>query len=545
MNAVLAEKIQDLTAENWPTLRGEIFDAAAATGLDGVELNALFSAIAQKLGCPKGAVAEAWRTFLGPAAPERSPALRAAELALAAWEVWRDSEQAGFASEKATGISFALASREAARRLRALFFDAEGAPLGGQGLADALGTLEALALKSEPHTVFTRVAAFEDRIVFDLGDPEGRAVEIRAGGWQILPRAPVKFRRGNTQQPTPLPATGGSLDPLAELLGLEGENWAIFLGFMVGCFTAGPFPLLAITGPQGAGKSLLARVAKGLIDPHRAALVSLPSAEGDLVISAQGAHVLAFDNVSKLSELLADALCRLATGGGIRKRALYTDGDEVALEARRPVVLNGIPDFIDRPDLIDRTLLLELPARTARATEAELFARFEELRPGLLGAIFDAAAYALAHPTPASPTGSRLADWAAWAASCEPALGLPLGSIASAERAARRNMQAAAAEVDPLAAVLLGLPGFACEGPADLLLLALRDEIEARRREAEEGAAFDLPFDPAAFPKNAKALGRRLKRLAPALAALGVEIAPLPRNAESRGWRVRVEGKKK
>ena len=65
-------------------------------------------------------------------------------------------------------------------------------------------------------------------------------------------------------------------------------------------------------------------------------------------------HVLAFDNVSGLPPWLSDALCRIASGGGFSTRQLYTDADEVLFEAQRPIVVNGIEDFVTRADLADQ-----------------------------------------------------------------------------------------------------------------------------------------------------------------------------------------------
>ena len=93
-----------------------------------------------------------------------------------------------------------------------------------------------------------------------------------------------------------------------------------------------------------------------LVDPNLAPLRSLPREDRDLFIAANNGHVIVFDNVSGLPDWLSDSLCRLATGGGFATRQLYTDGDEVLFDAMRPIILNGIEDFVSRPDLADRTI---------------------------------------------------------------------------------------------------------------------------------------------------------------------------------------------
>ncbi|AML51135.1 hypothetical protein [Falsihalocynthiibacter arcticus] len=54
-------------------------------------------------------------------------------------------------------------------------------------------------------------------------------------------------------------------------------------------------------------------------------------------------HVLSFDNLSTIRPKMADAFCRIATGGGFGTRNLHTDSDEVLFNATQPCLLNGIP----------------------------------------------------------------------------------------------------------------------------------------------------------------------------------------------------------
>jgi len=59
-----------------------------------------------------------------------------------------------------------------------------------------------------------------------------------------------------------------------------------------------------------------------------------------------------------------------------------------------PVILNGITDFVNRGDLIDRCLFVHLSPipETSRRTEKELWADFDREAPRLLGALLDAVA---------------------------------------------------------------------------------------------------------------------------------------------------------
>ena len=81
---------------------------------------------------------------------------------------------------------------------------------------------------------------------------------------------------------------------------------------------------MALNGEQGSGKTTAAKMVRSLIDPHVAPLRGPPRDLRDLAIAAFNQYVLAFDNLSGISADLADALCRLSTGGGFATRMLYS-----------------------------------------------------------------------------------------------------------------------------------------------------------------------------------------------------------------------------
>jgi hypothetical protein len=87
-----------------------------------------------------------------------------------------------------------------------------------------------------------------------------------------------------------------------------------------------------------------------------------------------------FDNLSHLPDEPADAACRLATGGGFGGRELYSDHDQAAFDAIRPMVFNAIPDLgAARPDFLDRTLIVEFSELKPemRRDEAQFWREFD------------------------------------------------------------------------------------------------------------------------------------------------------------------------
>jgi hypothetical protein len=153
-------------------------------------------------------------------------------------------------------------------------------------------------------------------------------------------------------------------------------------------------------------------------------LRALPRDDRDLFIAAINGHVLVFDNISFLADWISDTLCRLATGGGFATRQLWTDQDEVLFDAIRPMILNGIEEVVNRPDLADRAIFLTLEPipDDKRRPEDELWAAFEADRPRILGALLDAVVTGLARlPTTRLERLPRMADFATWATACETA----------------------------------------------------------------------------------------------------------------------------
>ena len=157
----------------------------------------------------------------------------------------------------------------------------------------------------------------------------------------------------------------------------------------------GPFFILVLQGEQGSAKSTTARILRRLIDPTQAPLRTQPRELRDLT------------------------LCSFATGGGFTTRQLYSDDQETIFDATRPILLNGIDSVAVRGDLLDRALLLDLPVipPNKRRTEEEVWQKFDETAPQILGALLDAVVQAVRNKSTIElPELPRMADAVKWAA---------------------------------------------------------------------------------------------------------------------------------
>jgi hypothetical protein len=407
------------------------------------------------------------------------------------------------------------------RWLGRLYYERFQKTPGAQALQDALNVVAGQALHDGPeHPVAVRVAEQGAALWLDLADADRQAAEVTPAGWRVVANPPVRFLRKRGLLPLPAPVAGGSLEELRPLVNLpDDDSWRLYVAWLVAALRPGrPFPVLAVSGEQGSAKSTLCRMARGLIDPNLSPLRRLPRDERDLAIAAGNSWVLAFDNLSGLPAFLSDALCSLATGGGLATRELYSDADEKLFAATRPLLLNGIEEIATRPDLLDRSLLLTLPTIPdgRRRDEEELVRDFEAIRPRVLGALLDAVSAGLRNrPGVRLACKPRMSDFATWLVACEPALGWPAGAFLDAYLSNRGAANELALEGSPAAGLVLTLLANrnTWEGTAADLLGELEKLANEKVRKRLD------------WPATARALSGQLRRLAPNLRRAEVAVS--------------------
>lgn len=389
-----------------------------------------------------------------------------------------------------------------------------------EALRDVIEALDHRALYEAPeYPVSLRLATAGGCVYLDLGTPDWQVVEISKEGWKVIQSPPVRFRRTKGMRPLPVPVRGGNIEELRALLNAADERtWTLLVGWLVSTFRpTGPYMVLVLQGEAGTAKSTTAKMLRALIDPSTAPLRSVPANEDDLVIAAKNSWVLSFDNLSGVHHWLSDALCRLATGGGLSKRKLFTDEDEVILQAARPMILTGIEDLASREDLADRSInlvLAPIPAENRR-NERRLEPEFEAVRPRVLGALLDAVSSALKHIDEIElQSPPRMVDAVEWVTAAEKAFGWAPGSFLRAFEENQNDVVAVSIETDPLASAIAALledhSGWDGTGAELLALLNVRLNQETQKSKA--------------WPASPKALAGRVRRLAPVLRKAGIEV---------------------
>lgn len=422
------------------------------------------------------------------------------------------------------------------RFLAKQFFDQHAKAMNAEALGAAINLFEAMAIfEGEEHTAHVRIAQHEGDVYLDLCNSDWQVVRITPQGWSVVAEPPVRFRRSRGMLPLPTPERGGTVDKLRGFLNLDDNAWRLVISWLIATFRPrGPYPVLALFAEQGSGKSTIGRLLRELIDPNAAPLRAEPNDGRDLMIAANNSWCLAYDNLSHVPPWLSDALSRLSTGGGFATRELYTDQDEVIFDSQRPLLLTSIEEVASRSDLLDRCLIIWLPAipEDRRRSESELFEEFRKVRPQILGALLDAVAVALQRlPSTKLPTLPRMADFALWATAAETAFGWPTGTFMAAYQGNRESANEVALEASVVARPLLDLleANGDWTGSSGELLKVLEERQGDQTRKL------------AGWPKNPRSLSGHLKRLSPNLRAAGW-VLDQDRSSKKRSWSIRRLG---
>ena len=415
--------------------------------------------------------------------------------------------------------------------LRRTYYEQTGGAPNSDAMSTAMGVIDARAhFDGVTRHVYIRVASRttlqgDEFIYIDRGDDTWEAIEVDGEGWRAIKAPPVRFRRAPGMLALPSPLLGGNISELRKHLNLSDDAFVLSVGWLLSALRGrGPYPILLLNGEQGAGKSTAADRLRRLVDPHAAPLRGLPRDVRDLAIAANNAHILAFDNLSGISADIADALCRLSTGGGFATRALYSDDEERFFDGMRPIVMNSIVDIATRPDLSDRGLVavLEAIAANERKTEREVRDAFDKAAPHILGALLDTVALGLKRESSVRLNRlPRMADHAVWVRACEP-LDTQVGEQPWREGL---HLDVYDRNRDEAAEIVLEF---------DLVAMALRKHMDMRPESTTTST--DLlktlgDLDPEHvrrskdWPPNARALSGRLRRLAPALRGIGIVMS--------------------
>lgn len=274
----------------------------------------------------------------------------------------------------------------------------QGQMLGKADINTVISSINSMGtFRGKQVDIYLRIAEINDTIYLDLCNDKRQVLKINKDGFKVLNESPVLFKRFPDMAELPIPILDKPMDylKLGDYLNIKDlDDLNMIVSFLLASFRPEiPKPILNLTGEAGTGKSMNTRLIRQFIDPAKQKdLLKKEIDDKELPVAAESQYLLAFDNLSGISKEGSDLLCVVSTGGSMTKRKLYTDTDEIIVDMKKTVILNGIDDIAKRPDLMSRTLFIETPklANDKKKTESEIWKGFKKDSPYILGALVNA-----------------------------------------------------------------------------------------------------------------------------------------------------------
>jgi hypothetical protein len=236
------------------------------------------------------------------------------------------------------------------------------------------------------------------------------------GAWVVEKPSFCVFKRHKNHQPQVFPERSYPADIFDRFINLmnvkDADSKLLLKCYIISLFIPEiPKAILMLHGEQGSAKSTLQELIKMLVDPSTARTLAFPRDINELIQKLSHNYISYFDNISHIPDWISDQLCRGVTGSGFSKRQLWTDDDDVIYNFKRCIGFNGINLAATKADLLDRGLIIQLDylPKGKRKKLKDIWYEFEQLRPQLLGYIFDILAKVL-NMIKTTPAGRDLVD---------------------------------------------------------------------------------------------------------------------------------------
>jgi hypothetical protein len=263
-------------------------------------------------------------------------------------------------------------------------------------------------------------------IHYDLTNPLWETIKVTPQGWLIEKTPTVMFRRYKNQTAQVYPSAEylhDIFDKFINLINVKTEDSKLLLKcYIVALLIPGiPKTILMLHGEPNSAKTTLLELIKMLIDPCSTRTLTCRNESDELAQLFSHNYLPYFDNLSYISDWMSDAFCRAVTGDSFSKRKLYTDNEDIFYTFMRCIGFSGVNLAASKSDLLDRGLIIELeripPERQLQVKN--IWKEFDEIKPQLLGYIFDILANVLSMRQTSHIEVKGLPRLADWAETCE------------------------------------------------------------------------------------------------------------------------------
>jgi hypothetical protein len=432
-------------------------------------------------------------------------------------------EYAEIPSKTGVFTTYPLYGREFKSWIVGEYYRETGEGLTSESINTVLATIHAIAAHDSPEMPVSqqRIAAFGGQYYLYLADESQTVIEYSASGWHVCENSPVKFVFDKYKAPLPIPRREGKIDKLWDLTRIsdKADRLIVTITLVKGLVPGGTDPILAISGYADSGKTTSANYLRSSIDPFTKGKVlsKLPESSDHIAIHAQKRRILAVDNISDVSADQSDFLCTMSTGGGISKRELFSDQDEIILDVQNLIILTSIGNVVTKPDLLERSIVIELARITSedRASESDLANGFDRYHGDILGGLLNITVAALQHrDTTKCPKYTRMGQFAHLGEGVQAYLKYALGSVERRMAAGADIANEIAIESSPVASTLrnwiLAHEGTWQGSASDLLNI-----LKSHAKKSELAGT---------LPKTANSLSGELKKVESALFQSGIAL---------------------
>src|SRR5215207_7165238 len=418
------------------------------------------------------------------------------------------------------------------RYLARSFYEKSGNKVANaDAINNAIQVIQAKAeFEGQTTPLSLRVAWYNGDIYYDLSNEKWQCVRISPEGWEVVNSTPIPMLVRYNQIPQADPNRNyeqNIFDKFFQLTNLKEEKDRILLKVCIVLLFIPEIPhvILILHGRQGSAKSTLQTMIKLLVDPAKPKLLTIYNDVKEFIQQLAHNYVAYYDNLKKAPGWLSDEACKAVTGVGSTKRKLYSDDDDIVYEYKRCLGFSGINTALTEPDALDRSMMIELQRINPehRKDETVIMTEFFELRPKLLGYIFDILAKALRiKDTIRLNDSPRMADSALWGEAIARAMGYKDLEFINAyyDNIGKQNIEAI--ENHPLGQVIAKFYEEEIEGKSNLWEgqpIELLEQLELTAQ------THKINTNHKSWPKEVRWLTRRLNQIrSNLLEGLGIDI---------------------
>jgi len=401
---------------------------------------------------------------------------------------------------------------------------------------EAFGSSHASECKSEK-----RVAHINgDTYVIDRANEANEKITLNADNGIIVTRDRIDkviFRtpKGSTVFPSPEDCTDYSIDAMELFQHInvpENSRTLILVWLLTSLMSNFLCPMLWLVAAPGTGKTSLVGILNSLVNPmaNGRETMTMPSTIRDFIATMKNNHIVAYDNVSKISKVISDFLCSVVTRSMSGVRKLYEDDELHNVILKNPLIASTTNNPVNQPDLASRCIFIELEPLITKESASVRRNAWELARPNVWGALLRLMLEVI-RILPDIPTTSshRMTDYVRVGKAIHRIYGLDeeafekqLIEMQDAELADSLEDEPGISELKRFM-FLYHREGWT--GSMDELLCALR--IHAQNSSNQWN-----------IPKSAKAMVSTLKAHREALSMIGIDLQQAPRKGNVREWQL-------